>query len=276
MSINGAVKFFEQSYALFKNGVTATATSNDDAVKYILDVSRYTEWISIGSNDLTVETLLVTLPADKTINRIFLRDMNLKDFTVKYWNGSAFTAFTNVIGVNGVSTSGITETAYARDTSYYEFDAVSTDKLQILANKSQVVDAEKFIGGFVVTEEIGTFEGFPRVQPAANRNETRKIALSKRAVIQKSYETNKVKITFKTHPYQSDLDIIETLFDREEPFLVYPCGGRTGTTYFKVEQKNWRLKDIYNVQLTGGLKNEYEKGVYTLGFNKSITMAEHI
>ena len=69
--INGAVKFFNVNYALFKSGGVATASSNDDAVKYILDVSRYTQWESIGSNDITTETVTITLPSSKLVDRLF-------------------------------------------------------------------------------------------------------------------------------------------------------------------------------------------------------------
>jgi hypothetical protein len=274
--INGAVKFFDQNFALFRSGGTADASSNDDAAKFILDISRYTQWESLGSNDLTTETIVVNLKTSKVVDRLFLVDMNFKEFQIQYDNGSGYVDFTNVVGVNGVESSSISETDFAFDSAYYQFDAVTTSRIQITCLKTQVANVQKYLSQIIITEEIGTLEGFPRVQPESSRNETKAKALSRRLVVQKTYETNKVKITFKTHPFQNDLDIIEELFEREEPFLVYPCGGRSGSDYFKVEQMNWRLKDIYNVQITGKLKNQFEKGVYTLGFNKSITMEEHI
>jgi hypothetical protein len=202
--------------------------------------------------------------------------MNFKEFSVKYWNGSSFVDFTNVIGVNGEAKSGINETDYAYSTGYYEFDSVSSSQFQITCVKTQTANEQKYLTQFIATLEIGTFSGFPRVSPESNRNETKAKMLSRKYLVQKTYETNRIRINFKTHPYQNDLDIIDTIFDREDPFLVYPCGGRTGEQYFKVSQKNWRLDDIYNMQLTGRMKNEYEKGVYLLGFNKSIILEEHI
>lgn len=274
--ISGAAKFFEQNFALFRDGGTADASSNADAARFILDISRYTQWESIGSNDLTTETIIVNLKSAKLVDRLFLIDMNFKEFNIKYDNGSGYVDFSNVVGVNGAESSTISETDFEFDTAYYQFDPVTTSRFQITCNKSQVENAQKFLSQFIATKELGTFEGFPRIQPSSTRNETKAKALSRRLVVQKTYETNKIKITFKTHPFQNDLDIVEELFNREETFLVYPCGARSGSIYFKVDQMNWRLKDIYNMQLTGGLKNEFEKGVYTLGFNKSITLEEHI
>jgi len=202
--------------------------------------------------------------------------MNFKNFSVQYNNGSSFVDFTNVIGVNGESKTGINESTYSRDSAYYEFTPVTTTQIKITCSQTQVADAQKFLVGLVVTEEIGTFEGFPRVTPTMMRNETRAKALSGKSVIQKSFESNDINMTFKSHPYENDLKILETLFDSESTFLVYPCGGREGSQYFRMNQRGWTLKDIFNMQLRGKLKNEWEKGIYTLGFNKTVKFEEHV
>lgn len=274
--VNGGCKFFNINYALFKNGGSATASSNSDTANSILDISIYTQWISNASNDLTTETITISLGNDYAIDRLILADFNFKEFTIKYNNGSSFVDFSNVIGVNGATSAIISETAYSYDSAYYEFDEVTTDEIQIMVTKTQVADAQKELTTFIATKEIGTFEGFPRIRPDAQRNEQKSLVLSKKYIVQKTYETNRIKMTFKTHPFQNDLDIVENIFDREEPFLVYPCGGRIGANYFKVDMKAWGLKDIFNMQLVGRIKNEFEKGVYLLGFNKSLTFEEHV
>lgn len=274
--IKGGVKFFDINYALFKFGTTASASSNDEGINSILDVSRYTQWESVGSNDLTTETITINFPRGLDIDRLFLVDMNFKEFNVKYYDGLSFVDFTNIVGVNGVEYATITETIFAEDTAYYEFDSVNTTSIQIQVTKTQSANAQKALTQFIATQEIGTMEGFPRLRPDSNRNETKAKALSRRYVVQKTYETNRIKLTFKTHPFQNDVDICENLFNREEPFLVWPCGGRTGEQFFKISMMNWRLKDIYNMQLTGRMKNEFERGVYLLGFNKSLTFEEHV
>lgn len=274
--ITGGVKFFDKNYSLLKNGATIVASSNDAAANRVLDISRYTQWESIGSNDITTETLTITLGQSRTIDSILLADINFKSFEVKYFNGSTYSSFTNVVGINNVSKAGILETSNAYSSAFYQFDSVTTNQIQITISTTQIADQDKYMTNLFVTNEIGTFEGFPRVKPTADRNETKATTLSRRSLIQKTYETNEIGITFKTHPYQNDVDIVENIFNREEPFLVYPCGGRTGTTYFKIEQKSWKLEDIFNMQMTGKLRNEFEKGVYLLGVNKTIKLEEHV
>ncbi len=274
--ISGGVKFFEQNFALFRDGARAEAGTGDAAVKFILDNNKYTQWESIGSADTTLETITVTLPLAKTIDRILLQDFNFKEFSVKYNNGAGDLDFTNVIGVNSEVKSGINETLYERDTAYYEFSPVTTKTLVITCLKTQAANAEKELVGFIATQELGTLQGFPRVKPQFSRNEKKIKALSQKFVVQKTYETSRIRMNFKTHPYQVDIDLIQSLFDSETPFLVYLCGGRNGSPYFKIEQANWRLKDIYNMQLTGKIGNEFEKGVYVLGVNRNVTFEEHI
>lgn len=274
--VTGGIKFFDQSFSLFKRGTTATATSNNDGVNAILDISRYTQWESVGSNDLTTETLVITLRDEIEIDTLLLTDFNFKNFNIKYNSSGSFINFTNVFGVNNTSSANISETDFSYSSAFYTFDAVTTTQIQIECDETQISDAEKFLGQFIATKEIGTFLGFPRINPESDRNETKAVTLSRRYIVQKTYETNKIKINFKTHPYQNDITIVENLFNREDPFLVYPCGGRTGENFFKVSQKSWKLDDIFNMQIIGKIKNDFEKGVYTLGFNKTLTLVEHI
>lgn len=274
--ISGGVKFFERAKNLFKDGSTVTAVSNEDAAKYILDLNRYTQWISIASNDLTNEELIIVLPSSKTIDRLFLLDMNFKEFEVMYWTGSAWASFTNVIGLNGVSYANAGSTNYALTSAYFEFTQVTTSQIKISCLKTQVANAQKYLTTFLVSKELGTFRGFPRVDPKVMRNEEKVKSLSGKYLVQKGYETYQIKIGLKSHPYQDDIDIVENLFNMEESFLVYPCGGRYGANYFKINQKGFKVDDVFNMQLVGSMDSDFEKGVYTLGVSKSLTLEEHI
>jgi len=274
--INGGVKFFKQAYTLFKNGAMATASSNDAAAKYILSTNRYTEWTSIGSDDMTEEEIIIDLDSLRNINRLFLTEFNFKNFSVMYWDGAAYQNFTNVVGVNGQTFTGINVTNWAYDAAYFEFDSVSTIRIRIRCQTTQIADAQKFLCSVLATEEIGTFKGFPRVDPKTDNNEIKTKTLGGKALVSKGFQTVIIKVNFKTHPFQEDNDLLEYLFNSVDPYLIYPCGGRTGENYFKISQKIWKLSDVFNVQATGDLDSDFEKGVYLLGVNKNITFEEHI
>lgn len=276
MSITGGIKFFKLNKALKKDSTTITASSNDSLAKLMIDNSKYTRWVSSGSDDTTTETIEITLPRSETLDRILILVHNLKDFNIKYHDGSSYVHFANVVGLDG-SMTNITETAMTRASAYYEFDSVATDRIQIEATKTHTVDAEKTIETFIATQELGTFEGYPIVRALKHDRNTRvDKTLSNKVLVQKTNETTGVQIQFKNYPLANDISLCETLHDREESFLVWLCGGREGTDYFKITQRGWRIKDVLNMQVIRPLGAEYEKNVYVNGVKTSLTLLEAI
>ncbi len=159
MSLTGGISFFKRSKSLFKDGASAVASTGSSEASLVLGTNKFFKWSSVGSDDTTVETITISFPAAVQITRIFLADFNWKEFTVKF--GGVPTDFTNVVGIDGALGGGIAETVFARDTAYYEFDAVTTDTIEITVTKTQVVDEEKTLVMFIATEELGTLVGFP-------------------------------------------------------------------------------------------------------------------
>lgn len=274
--ITGGVKFFSKNFALLKDGASATASSNTDGAKNILSFFEYTVWESIGSDDTTTEEVIINLGADRTFDRIFLLDMNFKNFDVMYWDGAAYVHFASVLAINEESKANIAETTYSRDTAYYEFTEVTTDLIRIRILSTQMTDEQKYLTTLVATSELGTFNGFPKVSPRSDRNEIKNETLSNKFVIQKTTPSKDITMRFSRYPDSDDLALLEELFDREDPFLVWLCGGRVGSDYFKFNQMAWKLKDLINMQLTGSFSNEFDDGIYKLGFNKSLKFEEHV
>ena len=271
MTISGGIKFLEKSSSLFKDGSTIVASSADGAADNILSMNRELRWDSVGSNDATTETLTITLPS-ATIDRIFIVSHNLKDFSITYGAGS--NSFTNVVGVDG-SKSGIVETTFAENTSYYEFDAVTTTQINILANTTQVANAEKFITIFISTEELGTFVGFPQVSPDINSNAKRVRVQSGKFITQKNFETFGATIASE-HTEQTDIDLMNTVYERQNPFLIWLCGGKFGTSNFSVDFKNWRLQDVYQVQTFGNMRTSFRSNIYLSSPITNIRVAEEV
>jgi len=283
MSITGAIKFFKQSKNLESAGASVTVTSGEDTKDYILGSNRYLSWESVGSDDTTTETIEITFPSSVTINRLFLIEMNFKEFDVMYDLSSVWTDFTNVLGLDGPLGGGITETTYDKDTAYYEFTPVTTTKVRIRATKTQVVDDEKILRSFIGTEEIGTLQGWPDIKNAFSRNAKTKKAVSGKYAIMKSYDIlSRMRVRFKVNPYQNDQNIVEELYDRDFPFLVWPTGGAFGAAeycadgWFKLQQKGWALSDVYQVQTDGALATNFLKNVYIAGTIFSMSLRESI
>lgn len=282
MAITGGIKFFDISQNLFEDGTTATATSGEFAISRALDRNPITKWRSVGSSDSSTETITVTFPDSVPIDRILLVDHNFKQFQVKYDLSGVYTDFTNVVGIDGALGGGISETNFADDTAYYEFDSVTTPSIQITIDTTQSVDAEKFISQIISTTEIGTLQGFPLVTGITpTRNQRNRQVLSGRTIVQKSEETISFNLDFSNYAvsnsiYHADLDLAMTLFDREDNFLVWLCGGRRGSNYFKYTLRGFRLKDIYQMQTVNDYELSYRDNVYVNPVSLAINLEEAV
>lgn len=276
MAVTGGIKFFNPNLADSQTGADATASSGDSSADLILDRNNYTVWRSVGSNDTVSETLEITLDDTETFSRLFLIRHNFKEFTVKYWN-AAWVDFSNVVGVNGVTSSVISETAFAYNSAYYEFDPVTTDKILITATKTQTPNEEKFLNSFVISTELGTLEGYPIIKDATKDKKLRKsILLNGRSFVAKSLEVMRFSIDFKNYPptLADDLDLAFTLFDRDNNFYTWLCGGRHNAQYFKYQLRGFRLEDLILTQTVNIFKDRYRKNIYNSMVNVRLQLEE--
>jgi hypothetical protein len=279
MSISGGVKFFERPVSLFSDGnIEVTASTGGGAASRALDRNRVTYWRSVGSDDTTTETITLTFTAPVTFNRIFLLDHNFQGFNVQYDLSSVWTHFTSVVGLDG-SQSNVTETAFSEDSAYYEHASVTTTGVRIQVTTTQVADEDKYLNQLVLTNELGTLVGYPDITGIEfSRNERSKKMLSGRTLSLKGEETFKVNLAFKNYPpsLSADIDLAMSLFDMEETFLVWLCGGRRGTDYFKKTLRGWRLRDLFSVQTAGGVAPDYTSNSYVLPVNLKINLVESV
>ena len=82
MTINGSIKIFELSKALWKNGDTVAVSSGSGSANNLIDFNKATRWESIGSDDTTAETITITFDTAIEIDRLFLLNHNFKSYTI--------------------------------------------------------------------------------------------------------------------------------------------------------------------------------------------------
>ncbi len=269
MAITGGVKYFEKSKSLYGDGASGTASTGNDSVIHLLTSNEETFYRSVGSDDTTTETINISLSATSDIDRIFVRDINWKQFTIQYKTGGVFTDFTNVTSIkNSTPATGISVTDWDQDTAYFEFDSVSTNEIEITILKTQTTNQEKYANQFIATEEIGTFVGFPIIKDITqDRNTKLKKTLSGKYSLQNTLEVLEYSIQFANYPvsdevYHADLDLVMTLNDLDEGFLVWLCGGKFGSTKFKYTLRGFRLKDIKQMKIKTKFKTSYLDSIY--------------
>ena len=280
MAITGGIKFFADNALLYDAGGSCVASSGTVVENNCIDKLSYTYWTSVGSNDSTVETLTLTF-GSATLTRLLLLDHNWKQFTVQYWNGSSFVDFTSVVGLDGALGGGISESGFADDSAYYEFDAITTTIIKITVTKTQTVNAQKYIATIIATTELATLQGYPTVDPVTYMRNARTMQmLSGRVKIVKQPEVFQATISFKNYPvltYGADVDAIRTLVTRETPFHMWLCGGRRGSTYFSYPIKGWGLKDCPRVQIDSDFASTWSSNIYKNGQNLGdLVFTEHV
>jgi hypothetical protein len=275
MAVTGGIKFFDLNLADSKTGTTApSASSGLPSAPFILDRNYYTYWRSVGSDDTTWEDVVIDFPAAVSFNRVFLIGHNFKEFYLERWTGSFWSNdFGTVVGVNGETPDGPASTRYndySRNTAYYEINylggSITTSSLKINVRKTQVADEEKFLNSLVVTNELGTLAGFPIIVDATKDKKIRKATLlNGRTFTEKSLEVFRTRLDFKNYPpgLEDDLDLVYSLFDRDEDFYIWLCGGRAGEPYFKYTLRGWRLEDLPLVQTVNIFKDKYRRNIYT-------------
>lgn len=277
--ISGGAKFFSRPVSYFSDGeITASASTGTSLVSRALDRNAVTYWRSNGSDDTTTETITITWDASQTFNRIFLVDHNFKEFEIKYLSGVSYVSFASVVGLDGTQ-SGIAETTFADDTAYYEFTQVSTTSIQVTVLKTQVADEEKYLNQLIVTTELGTLQGYPDITGSEfSRQERSKKMLSGKQLTLKSEGFFKCTLNFKTYPARlsDDIDLMFSLFDKEETFLVWLCGGRRGSNYFKYQLRGFRLRDVFSMQTQGAIGPDYTANVYVSSVNFKVNLIESV
>ena len=277
MSLNAGIGFFDRSMCLAQDGAVAAASSGDASASRALDRNPYTYWRSVSSNDMTTETLQVTFDDVMTFSRLFLIDHNFKEFGVQWDDTGVWTDFANVTNLDGTD-SNISETTYARDTAYYEFDSVTTQQIRISVLKTQVVDAQKYLNQVIVTNELGTLVGHPVIKGTEiSRNLRAQKMLSGRKLTMKSDDFFSVDLDFKTYPssLSADIDLMFSLADREDTFLVWLCGGKFGSN-FRKQMRGYRLRDVIPVQMNTSIKPIYSDNVFVNTVNFSVGFDEAV
>lgn len=307
MTIDGNIKCFELSQALFKNGTTVTVTSGESSKNNLIDFNKLSRWVSSGSSDITTETLTIAFDSAKTISRILLINHNLKSYTItpitsgdlEDDSGAAILddseaainddggtlEFNNVISlISNTPVKGISESTYSLDHSYYEFTPVFCTGITIIATSAQVLDdvanQEKFCFMVIPTIEVdansGTFTGFPLLIGTTDFQSINDIVISGKRKIQKQDKVFRGSLIIENTPYQNDVTLIDHIRERQGDFLLWPSGGKQSTDFFRFDSVTFRLQDIFQVNINNGDLGTYIGNITQNPIAMSISLVETI
>jgi hypothetical protein len=167
------------------------------------------------------------------------------------------------------------EEQYFLSSSYFHFPATLIEGIKIEVTQTQGQDEEKHLTQLILTEEIGTFKGFPQINGRFESNLVRFKMINQKYRVYRGREVWGGQIVFRDYPreYATDIEMVYRLM-QEDSFYIWPCGGRTGREYVSHPLRTFRLEDLFKVQIDQDLMEVFSKNIYTSNFNMSLSVVE--
>jgi len=269
------IRFFDKSAidlgndAASINVTDTTATNNGQSfVDFMRNRNNSSSWMTTGSNDAANTTLVFQFGDVRDIKDIMIVGHNLAAYTLKYWDGiSAYVDFATPISVSG-STDFVT---------HHQVTEVSTDSIQLVITGAQVVDADKSIRQFIITNRVGTgqLDGWPVIKNATHST-NKKISsmLSGKVNVVESVGAFACELTVTNWNIDDDLSIIEEIYFGKRGVLVWLSGG--DEDQFSHKRVGYRLEDIFLMRAVNDYQPDWAAGLYTSGIIMQLKLREAI
>lgn len=267
------IKFFKKNIIDLSNdagSITVTdavaTNSGNSFVNYVRNRNNQSAWLTTGSTDAANTQLDIDLGQGRDVSEIILIKHNWKAFTIQY--------STDGVSYSNFSTS-IAETTNTSETSRFSFTKVDCRYIRIIITGAQVVNADKQLYQLLITELIGTLEGWPIIK-SPTHDTAKKVnqMLSNKVNVVESLGAFSVDLNVANWKNAADLVVIETIYFSRETTLVWLCGGEEAQ--FSVVPVGYRLEDFYLMRPVDSYQPEFVKGLYMSGLNIKISLKEAI
>jgi len=259
------IKFIEISHLdIIKENVTVQVSSGSSLRNRMRDRRYATQWSSTGSDDMTTETIEIDFGVAVNVDFIQLLNFNWKAFTIKYDVASTPTDFSTPIAE--------TNNTEVNSLIFDSFTPISTQKIYIEIDSTVVADQEKVIGELLISEILGELIGFPTIKPTVSRNKIVKNMLRGKKRIVDSDTTIGYSLGFKTYPNTADMQLMESLFIRRNPFHVLISGG--DESQFADPRMGYRDRDIRLMSVSSSYSPVYYKNLYYSGVDFTFDLVE--
>lgn len=245
----------------------ATADGSD-TVNYLRDRINYTGFATTGSNDAANTQIDIDMGDAYNINFIALVRQNFAAYTLQYYNGVSYVDFSTPINESGLSVTDNSE-----QTKVYNFTQVNAQLLRLIITGCYPVDADKVMRQLIVTRKIGEFVNQPSVRPL-QREEFRQIKpmVSGRRHISKRQGAHTARLTFPSFKNQSDINLIENIFDSTEGRLFNFSGAQDLNNGFKTP--GFRPEDFYLMAPTNNFNTSFTNGRFADGVAPVLDLVE--
>lgn len=265
--MSGQIIFYQKNKIdLSVDGVSISVTDSvasntgESFSHYLRNRKNSSGWITTGSTDAGNTTLTVDMGEGKTLDKIIMVGHNFKNYKIKKW---VVNAFVDLLTVENNT----------RETTFNSFDSIITDKIQIEIENTMIADSEKFMRQLILTEGLGQFNGFPKIQkPTHDTNRIITKMLSGKKSVIESVGAFSCNLTVDVLSDKSDLELIESLYYTKNGFLMSLSGEMEDQ--FRNKLLGYRDMDIYLMKCTNNYTPEFFKHCYQLGAKVDMKLEE--
>ena len=267
--IKDRIKFFKRSIALVSEGAEATSDDGTDPT-VILNEDGEESWVS-PVDDGSQVTISVSFPQG-VVNRILLVDHNIANFRIV----GDFEGTTD-INNNNIPDGAIDVVNNNKKTSYFAFnEKPNLANIQLELGETFPSGINKRIGRIIICEELGTFKGYPVIREINFSQNSRNVKSKggPELITKQNRTLKRIPLQFRNYTEIDDIQLVESLFLSQTPFLIWPCGGNE--SQFKFPITGYRLQDIYKVQTKGDFRTSFKDGSYEQLISATATFAETV
>jgi hypothetical protein len=239
---------------------TFTVSHGSSSITNAYDRDKQTQYVSSGANSdgttVTIEIVFKegSVAVNRTIDRLILINHNLADYTLYYWDGSAWVEW---LEVDNESDTNSVKTLASQTTS----------KVKLELEQTIVADAEKAIGEIVLCAlQIDIGQDLKRYRVTWPEN-VANLKLGDGSVQRQikrftanRYEKYHADVSFDLLPVAT-IDAIFTIRKAGNPFLWHP-------------ESSTRPDELYYVDWDGDYRYEYASDYKTAGFRLDFSVAE--
>lgn len=272
--MGGQINFYKKSHIdLDRDNPELTVTDSvasdtgSTTLKFLRNRNNFSGWLTTGSTDAANTEILFDLKDFQDIDTIMLIKHNFKNFLIEYFDvgSGSFVTYENV-------------TNNTLDTNIYKKTAsINTNQIKLTINATIVVDADKSMRQFIITESfgVGEFEGWPQIKrPVASLNKkVDKVLGGKSRVVEKRGSFS-VDLEVKFWVIDEDLNLVENIYYNREGVLMLLSGE--DESQFKTTRVGYRNEDVFLVRPTNELSLPYDKGIYSNGIKVKMKLDEVI
>ncbi|OFZ54979.1 MAG: hypothetical protein A2428_03135 [Bdellovibrionales bacterium RIFOXYC1_FULL_54_43] len=245
--------------------VVLSASAAGEFVNYLRDRSNRTGWMTTGSSDAEQVTLTADFGDTRDFDSLLLVKQNFKSYSAQYEDPVTEQMVDFSTPINVLNNQD--------EVAYHHFQKVASKKLEIKINGTMIPNSEKRMCQLIATELRGQFQAWPVIKdPTHSRNRTKTKMLSGKQSVRENVGGTSFKLKVKILKNQADIDLVESMYDSSEGFLVWPCGG--DSSQFISSIKGYRKEDIFLMKCENEYESERYGGFYQSGIELGMNLAE--